>query len=209
MKVTKYKHACLVIENEGKALVIDPGDQSTDFVVPKNVVAVVITHEHPDHLDTDKLQQIASENSDVVMLAHADVASALTLAKTQDVTNGSTVDVGPFHLEFFGEKHAQIHSSIPLVANIGVMVNDKLYYPGDSYTQPNKPVKFLALPLSGPWLKLGDAVDFLLVVNPERAFSTHDVHLSEPAIKLTDFLVPMLTKNTTIQYFRATEPFEV
>ncbi len=209
MKLTKYKHACLVLEKDGKHLVIDPGNLSTDFVVPENVVAVVITHEHPDHLDQTKLEAIVATNPEVVIAGHSDVVGGVTVAPTRTVVAGDTVDFGPFSLEFFGEKHEVIHSSYPVVTNIGVMVNNSFYYSGDSYTLPHKPVDTLALPLSGPWLKLGDAVDFLVAVHPRQAFSTHDAHLSEAGIELVDRMVPMFSKDTGIDYFRVTQPLEL
>ncbi len=209
MKITKYKHACLVLEKDQKSLVIDPGDQSDDFVVPENVVAVVITHAHPDHLDMDKLQKIVSDNPGVVVIGHGDVVGDIKMTKVQTVTAGDAVEASPFHLEFFGEKHAQIHASIPLVTNLGVLVNESLYYPGDSYTLPEKLVDTLALPTSGPWLKVGETVDFALAVKPRQAFSTHDVHLSEPAVALVDRLVPMLTEASGMRYLRIEGSIEI
>lgn len=209
MKITKYKHACLVLEKDAKSLVIDPGDQSDDLVVPSNTVAIVITHAHPDHLDIEKIQKIVSDNPGIVVIGHADVVGDIKMIKVQTVVAGDSVDVAPFHLEFFGEKHAMIHASIPLVTNLGVLVNESLYYPGDSYTLPGKVVDTLALPTSGPWLKVGETVDFALAVKPRQAFSTHDVHLSEPAVKLVDFLIPMLTKSSGMQYIRINGTIEI
>jgi hypothetical protein len=62
--------------------------------------------------------------------------------------------------------------------NVGVLVNDELYYPGDSYTVPDATVATLAAPIGAPWLKIGDAMDFVLAVAPDRAFYAHDMTLS-------------------------------
>jgi hypothetical protein len=89
------------------------------------------------------------------------------------------IDAAPFSLKFFGEKHAVIHSSIPIVDNVGVLVNDSLYYPGDSFTVPEGvEVDTLAAPVGAPWLKIGEAIDFVLAVRPRRAFATHEMVLS-------------------------------
>ena len=94
------------------------------------------------------------------------------------VKHGDKIEVGPFTLEFFGEKHAVIHESIPVLDNVGVLVNDELYYAGDSFTVPDAAVGTLAAPLGAPWLKIGEAMDFVLAVKPQRAFYAHDMTLS-------------------------------
>ncbi len=89
------------------------------------------------------------------------------------------MEVGAFTLRFFGGTHAVIHSSIPTIDNVGVLVNDTFYYPGDSYAVPEGvEVGTLAAPLGAPWLKIGDAIDYVLAVKPRRAFGTHDMTLS-------------------------------
>ena len=85
----------------------------------------------------------------------------------------------PDTLEFFGDMHAEIHRSIPLIQNCGVMVNGTLYYPGDSFTQPDRVVDVLACPTSAPWLKISEVMDFVAAVKPRKCFATHNVHLSE------------------------------
>jgi len=109
----------------------------------------------------------------------ARVAAAATDFDITVVKDGDTREVEPFTLRFFGEKHAVIHSSVPVVDNVGVLINDALYYPGDSFTVPEGvEVDTLAAPAGAPWLKIGEAIDFVLAVKPRRAFGTHEMVLS-------------------------------
>ena len=178
MKITKYGHACFTVEREGQFLVVDPGSLSPDFVVPENVVAIVITHEHADHFDPDKLAAIYNKNPNSLLLADESVTTKMPDHKSQAVSVGDQITVGAFQLEFFGGKHATVYQDTPQLVNLGVMINEQLYYPGDSLTVPNKPVDVLALPLGAPWLKTSEAIDFMLRVKPRFAFPTHDGVLS-------------------------------
>lgn len=177
MKVTKYEHATLVITSNDKQLVIDPGVFLTppDFA---DTVAIVITHEHADHWTDQNLGMILEKSPDAKIYAPQGVATAASGFEITVVKEGDVIEVEPFTLEFFGEKHAVIHESIPVPDNVGVLVDDELYYPGDSYTVPSKPVGTLAAPVGAPWLKIGEAIDFVLAVKPKRAFYIHDMTLS-------------------------------
>jgi L-ascorbate metabolism protein UlaG (beta-lactamase superfamily) len=177
VKVTKYEHATLVASIDDALLVIDPGM----FLTPPDftgTVAVVITHEHGDHWSEQNLSAILEKAPDAKIYGPQGVADAASGFTVEVVKSGDVITVEPFTLEFFGEKHAVIHESIPVPDNLGVLVNDELYYPGDSYTVPGKPVGTLAAPIGAPWLKIGDAIDFVLAVKPKRAFYAHDMTLS-------------------------------
>jgi L-ascorbate metabolism protein UlaG (beta-lactamase superfamily) len=177
VKVTKYEHATLVISIADDLLVIDPGV----FLTPPDftgTVAVVITHEHADHWNDQNLRAILEKAPDAKLYGPQGVADAASGFEINVVKAGDTVTAGPFTLEFFGEKHAVIHESVPVPDNVGVLVNDELYYAGDSYTVPNKPVGTLAAPIGAPWLKIGDSIDYVLEVKPKRAFYIHDMTLS-------------------------------
>lgn len=179
MRVTKQEHACLILESAGKTLVIDPGVFTTALIGLNDVVAVVITHEHGDHWTADQLNHILDRNPGVKFYGPEGVAIAASDFDITVVRDGDVVAADPFALRFFGEKHAVIHSSIPIVDNVGVLVNNALYYPGDSFTVPEGvEVDTLAAPVGAPWLKIGDAIDFVLAVRPRRAFATHEMVLS-------------------------------
>jgi len=178
VRITKYEHATLLVTLGDENLVIDPGSFLTPPDFPE-VVGIVITHEHADHWTAEQVRRILDKNPDARILAPQGVATAAgDEFSVEVVAAGDVVEVGAFKLEFFGEKHAVIHSSIPVIDNVGVLVNDELYYAGDSYTQPGVEVGTLAAPVGAPWLKIGEAMDYVLAVKPRRAFYVHDMTLS-------------------------------
>ena len=177
MKITKYEHACVVIEDKDQKLVVDPGVFTTSLPTDlRSVVGVVITHQHADHLNKEHLQNIFSQNPNMTVFAPQDVLNELTGIKVTKVLAepGQTMNVGTFTLDFFGRDHAVIYETIPC-QNVGVLVNKSFYYPGDSFTEPGVPVKVLAVPAGAPWMKMSEAMTFIHAMQPETAFATHDV----------------------------------
>jgi L-ascorbate metabolism protein UlaG (beta-lactamase superfamily) len=209
MRLTKYEHACFTVEKDDQIIVIDPGGFSTDFIAPEHVVAVVITHEHGDHLDHDQIAAIVDKNPEALIIGPEAVVANIEVFQTKAVHAGDTISVGAFALEFFGGEHAVIHDSIPPVANLGVLVNDLLYYPGDSFTLPDRPIDTLAIPASAPWMKIGEAMDFLAHVLPRFAFPTHDAILSAEGKEITDRLLGMTAKKNTLEYRRLEQPVDI
>lgn len=180
MRLTKLEHAALVIEDSGTRLVIDPGKFTTPLTESAGTVAVVITHQHDDHWTPEQLGRIVEANPGVRIFGPAGVAAAASGFPVEAVAAGDEADVGPFRLRFFGGRHAVIHSSIPVVDNLGVLVNDRLYYAGDSFTVPEGvDVDVLAAPAGAPWMKIAEAMDYVMAVAPRRAFPTHEMVLSQ------------------------------
>lgn len=178
--MTKYEHACLVVTKDDARLVIDPGVFLAGLPDTTGVVAIVITHEHGDHYSPDRVRDIlhASPGARVFGPPGVVAAAAQDGIVVEPVADGDTLAVEPFTLRFFGEKHNVIHSSIPVIDNVGVLVDDTLYYGGDSYTVPGVPVELLAAPVGAPWLKISEAIDYVLAVAPKHAFPIHDMTLS-------------------------------
>lgn len=202
MKLTKYSHACFVAHLDNQSVVIDPGGWSADFKVPEDVVGIVVTHEHADHLDLERLQSIQAVCPDAIIYAHERVTAHITGLNAQPVTTGKIVHVGDFALEFVGGEHAEIHSSFPHIANLGVMINDLVYYPGDSFELPSRPVEVLAIPAAAPWMKISEAMDFLDKVRPSAVFPTHDFILSDTGQRLADQLLMNVAEQIGANYIR-------
>ncbi len=178
MRISKYEHALLIVEQSAAQLVIDPGSYS-NLPELQNVVAVVFTHLHDDHTSQEHAQTISRNFPAVKMFGTQEVVEKLTGLDVQAVYHGDHYEVGPFQIDFYGDLHQVIHRSIPLVQNVGVMINSQLYYPGDSYTFPEQSVEILACPTSAPWLRISDVIDFLDLIRPKKCFATHNALLSE------------------------------
>ncbi len=187
MKLTKYQHACMVIEHDNSSLVIDPGVFSRDFVPPDNVSAIVVTHEHPDHFDVDRVRNMLAQNPSATLYAGSLITKQFASSSVRAVQTGDNISAGAFNLDFYSGIHATIHSEIPAIPNLGVFVNRTLYYPGDSFAIPtDADVEWLALPVSAPWLQISQSIDFARRVDAKHVFPTHDAILSDDGKAIVD-----------------------
>lgn len=190
MKLTKYQHACLVITNDDTTIVIDPGVFTRDFIMPRKVHAVVITHEHPDHFDEKRVKEILTAHPKATLFAHETITVRFTNSATVAVKLNEIYSIGSVTLRFYGGSHALITPNTPVLPNFGVLINDSFYYPGDSFVAPEgKAVKILALPASAPWLKISESIEFLDQIKPSFVFPTHDGTLSDDGKSIVDRLL--------------------
>jgi len=202
MKLTKFQHACFVVEKDGSSVVVDPGNLTHDFIMPKHVAAVFITHNHGDHLDNQLVITILRANPKAILLAHESILADYKNENTQAVTDGETVDAGGISLKFVGGTHEAIDIAIPTPSNIGVIIENRLYYPGDSYFAPEQTITELLLPISAPWLTIGKAMDLVRILKPANTFPTHDAILSTEGQALVDGMATKITASLNTSYQR-------
>jgi L-ascorbate metabolism protein UlaG (beta-lactamase superfamily) len=176
MKITKLGHCCLLIEVEGRRILTDPGSFTIEELVTDSIDIVLITHEHADHLHIDSVKKIVEANPTVQIFSNSSVGKLLTEAGISfSLLEGmNTTTCCGVLLEAFDGKHEEIYEEIGQVQNTGYFIAEKLFYPGDSYINPNKDVEILAFPLGGPWCKIADAVRYVLAVKPTYAIPVHD-----------------------------------
>jgi L-ascorbate metabolism protein UlaG (beta-lactamase superfamily) len=179
MELTKFGHACVRLTDGDRRLAIDPGTFSEVAQALTDIDAVLITHEHPDHLDVDELAAAAGRNPALRVWAPQAVAAQLAgnqvlAERVTAVGPGQSFVAGGLQVRTYGGQHALIHSSVPVVANVGYLVGDAVYHPGDSYTVPNAAVEALLVPVNAPWARVGETVDFTISVRAPRAFQIHD-----------------------------------
>jgi glyoxylase-like metal-dependent hydrolase (beta-lactamase superfamily II) len=186
MQMTKYTHACVRLESADRALVIDPGVFSETAAALDGADAVLITHEHFDHVDVEALLDAARANPELRMWAPPSVVQQLGELETRVTAVGAdeSFDAAGFSVRTFGGQHAVIHPAIGTpCANVGYLVDDEVYHPGDSFTVPSAPVSTLLIPLHAPWSKLAEVIDFVVAVRAPRSFQIHDAMLSESGLK--------------------------
>jgi len=183
MLLTKFTHACVRITDGDRALVIDPGSFSEVETALDGVSAVLITHEHPDHVDAERLAAVAASNPDLRIWAPKAVVDQLAGTALSDRTTvvgpGEEFSAGGFPIRTFGGQHALIHSSLPVVANVCYLVEGAVYHPGDSYVVPTAPVELALVPINAPWAKIAETIDFAVALRAPRAIGIHDALLSD------------------------------
>ena len=103
MKITKFDHAFLLVEESSQQLVIDPGSYSPELPKLENVVGIVLTHLHDDHSYLPHIKAIQSQFPQVKIYGPQDVAAKLGEISCEVVSHGSHLKVGSFQLDFFGE----------------------------------------------------------------------------------------------------------
>lgn len=188
MRITKFGHSCVRFEHAGTALVVDPGIL-TDPGAVDGATAVLITHEHPDHFDAERLRATDAPVFTIDAVAAKLRADAPDVAeRTTVVAPGETFDPG-LPVRAVGELHAVIHPDFPRVTNSGYVITmgeDRVYHPGDALTPPGEPVDVLCVVVSAPWMKASEAVDFARLVGAPRNLAIHDRVYSDFGLGIVD-----------------------
>lgn len=183
MKITKYEHSGLALEKDGQILLCDPVEFTEKLPDFTNVVAIILTHNHSDHLQPAILERILSTNPGVIIFTTSDTATRLAdlNAKVQVVTAGEKLTARNFSLEFFGQNHASIIEGKIPCENIGVMIDDKIVNPGDSFDLPanHSDIKVLFAPIVAPWCKLSESLNYIKTSHSEIVIPVHDGLLSD------------------------------
>jgi L-ascorbate metabolism protein UlaG (beta-lactamase superfamily) len=187
MRLTKLGHACVRVEDGDRVLVIDPGTY-TEPEALHGATAVLVTHEHADHVDLDRLESACT--ADPALTVHGPSAWAAGVAGrlgdgVAGVDPGDTFTAAGFGVRALGGQHAEIIDGLPGCANLAYLV-DGLYHPGDSLFVPDEQVDTLLVPVSGPWLKHREAIEFMRAIRAPRAFPIHDAMLSDLGLANVD-----------------------
>lgn len=181
MKITKLGHSCFVAEpKEGVRVMTDPGAYSPLAMEEKNISAVLITHEHQDHMHVETLKKVLENNPSAVVITNTAVGKFLDEAgiKYEKIEEGQKYDLRGVIISGFGNVHAEIYPTIGPFQNTGYMI-DNLCHPGDSLNYPDADVGILALPIIAPWMRLKDAVDYAKNVKPRIVFPVHDATIHD------------------------------
>ncbi len=180
MELTKFGHACVRLEKDGRRLVIDPGGL-TDPRALEGADAVLVTHEHFDHFSEEVLRRAAAARPGLRIWANSSVAKRLDGlgARVTATGEGDAFGAAGFDVTVHGAWHAVIHPDVPRVPNVGFLVDGALFHPGDALTVPGASVGTLLLPVHAPWSTVGDLIDYLREVAPRDAYAVHDGALND------------------------------
>jgi L-ascorbate metabolism protein UlaG (beta-lactamase superfamily) len=177
MELTHFGHSCLHAEFGATTLLFDPGTFSHGFEGITGLSAILITHQHPDHADPNRLPALVAANPGAALYADPQTAAQLG-GDWRAVQVGDVLEVDGLTIRGVGGRHAVIHPEIPVIDNISYLVGDaghpaRLMHPGDARFVPDEDVEVLATPAAAPWMKISEAVEYLRAVAPRHAVPIH------------------------------------
>jgi len=189
MRLTKLGHSCVRLEKDGANLVIDPGVWSGADPLA-GATALLITHEHVDHIDGGVVRAALERDRGLELWTVGAVAEDFASfgGRVHTVGDGDTFSAAGFEVHVHGREHAPVYPGMPVVANVGFAIDGNLFHPGDAFTVPDEPVKTLLLPISAPWLKTSEMLDYAKAVRPQISYAIHDELLNANGIGLVEML---------------------
>ncbi|MEP7017277.1 MAG: MBL fold metallo-hydrolase [Actinomycetota bacterium] len=184
MRITHLGHSCLLVDIGGQRILIDPGGFSPGIVDVTGISVILVTHQHADHIDLQRLPAILESNPQARMYAEPQAAAVMEDAgiAAELTVSGSTLRFAGVQVTPVGEQHALINEALPRVGNLGVVLRAdgelSLFHPGDAYDAEPGQVDILALPLNAPWAASRDTVAFVRRISPRVSIPVHDALLS-------------------------------
>jgi L-ascorbate metabolism protein UlaG (beta-lactamase superfamily) len=184
MRITHLGHACLLVETGGQRILIDPGAFSPGIAEVTGLDAVLVTHQHGDHVDLQRLPAVMEVNPQARL--YAEPQAAVVMAEVglapEHTVSGEALTFGPVQVTPVGEKHALINEALPRIGNLGLVLRSEgepsLFHPGDAYDGEPGQIDILALPLNAPWTASRDTVAFAQRISPRFCVPIHDALLS-------------------------------
>ena len=206
MIITKLGHSCLIVEEAGTRILIGPGtytfqlnESALDSM--KGIGAIFITHEHADHCDQEKLAVIIGASSNPAIYTTEALATQLRAKgiSAAALRPGDVITSGSFTIKGVDCRHGTLPAGFPTPQNVGLLINDELFHPGDCTLMEQPPkARILALPAIAPWGSTTQAVTFAGQVKPELVFPIHDAIMRFP--ELTNFILQKSCNHLQIVY---------
>jgi L-ascorbate metabolism protein UlaG (beta-lactamase superfamily) len=212
VQIVHFGHACVLLDTGSARMLFDPGAFSTGFENTRELDAILITHQHFDHFDANRLPALVEANPNAALIVDANTMPEIAkLGLTASaVEPGDTLTLGGASVTAVGGRHATIHPDFAMPTNAGYVVDDgAFYHPGDALFVPTQDIDVLGLPVSGPWLKLGEAIDFLRAVGPRAAVPIHEALLTEIGFGVQQNWVTRMAPAVEFRRLAAGEPTTV
>jgi len=170
MKITRYFQSCLLVEEAGARILIDPSGQE-DIAKFGKVDAVLYTHEHSDHFDKDMAQTFVEQGVAPVYV-NASTAKQIA-ASTTKVSDGQQFEVAGVKIKAIELPHCLMWDGSDGPQNTGYLISQKLFHPGDGKELDSLKVDILACPINGPDVSLKDAFAFCKQVSAKHIVPVH------------------------------------
>ncbi len=180
--ITFIGHGTLMFSFGGRVLHVDPYSKIADYSALPKADAVLITHEHQDHLDREALKHIVTDETDIVLNGK----SAEILGRGRALKNGESTEllgvkveaVPAYNLVHKRDNGQPFH---PKGEHNGYVLNfgdTRIYVAGDTENIPEmkdlKDIRIAFLPMNLPFTMTPEmAADAALSFRPKILYPYH------------------------------------
>jgi L-ascorbate metabolism protein UlaG (beta-lactamase superfamily) len=202
MRITHLGHSAVLVEVADRRLLLDPGNFSDAWRSLTDLDAVIVTHQHPDHLDPVHVPALLAANPQALVYVEPQVVEKVPLTGARPLGADSSVELGGVTISAVGGLHAVIHRDIPRIGNVGIVISASggptLFHPGDSLAEVPQGVDLVAIPAYGPWAAMGETIDFVRAVGAPQGFLIHEGLLNDRGRGLIGSRIPELTVTSLV-----------
>lgn len=212
MQITHLGHAAVLVEVKDQRLLIDPGNFSNVWHGLTDLDAILVTHQHADHLDPEQVPALVADNPRAQVHIETEALAQVPVAGAQALEAGTTLHFGEVSVEAVGGRHAVIHRDIPRIGNVGLVVRASgeptFFHPGDALDVTPEGIDVLAVPGYGPWAAMKETIDFARAVAAGQGFIIHEGLLAERGFQLVHNRIADMT-DTTMHDLRDGTPLQL
>ena len=111
---------------------------------------------------------------------------------TLEAVTGTTLRIGTLPVQVAGNRHAEVHPTLPGPANRAYLIDGRVLVTGDEHPVPPDRLSALVTPVDAPWLRAADLIRYVRALRPKLVVGVHDGLLNADGLAVARHVIESL-----------------